>query len=71
MGEFEAKATSFVRAVLSLEKHYVHHSLKANFATEILSACFSFFPFIVTSKLISPTNRTENPPAPQPSTEGV
>ena len=42
--EFEAKATSFVKAMLSLEKRYVHQSLKTNFAMEIQSASFSFFP---------------------------
>jgi hypothetical protein len=69
--EFEAKATSFVKAMLNLEKNYVHHSLKANFATEIITASFASFPFIVGSKLLSSSNHIENPPAPSPAAEGV
>jgi hypothetical protein len=69
--EFEAKATSFVKAMLNLEKKYVHHSLKTNFAMEILSASFSFFPFIVGSQLLPPSNHAENPPAPSSAAEGV
>jgi len=69
--EFEAKATSFVKAMLSLEKRYVHQSLKTNFAMEVQAASFSFFPFIPGSELLSLSNHAENPPAPSPSEEGV
>jgi hypothetical protein len=69
--EFEAKAASFVKAMLSLEKRYVHQSLKTNFAMEVQSASFSFFPFIPGSELLSLSNHAENPPAPSPSEEGV
>ena len=74
VGEFVAKATDFVKAMLNLEKHYVHSSLKSNFATEILAASFSLFPFLDVSKLLPPSNPTGNPPlpmAPSPAAEGV
>jgi hypothetical protein len=60
--------------MLNLEKHYVHSSLKSNFATEILAASFSLFPFLDVSKLLPPSNPTGNPPlpmAPSPAAEGV
>ena len=68
VGEFVAKATDFVKAMLNLEKHYVHSNLKSNFATEILAASFSLFPFLDVSKLLPPSNPTENPPLPLAST---